>query len=99
MDRVEIRLLGGFGVTVDSRPIPDDAWPQRRAADLVKLLALARGHRMARDEVLEMLWPQLATDAAASNLHKAASNAGERSAIAALSCCAAEWSSSPRTPR
>ncbi len=85
MDRVEIRLLGGFGVTVDSRPIPDDAWPQRRAADLVKLLALARGHRMARDEVLEMLWPQLAADAAASNLHKAASYArralGDRGAV------------------
>ena len=85
MDRVEIRLLGGFGVTVDSRPIPPDAWPQRRAADLVKLLALARGHRMARDEVLEALWPQLAADAAASNLHKAASNArralGDRGAV------------------
>jgi DNA-binding SARP family transcriptional activator len=52
VDRVEIRLLGGFGVVVDARPIPDEAWPQRRAADLVKLLALADGHRLARDQVL-----------------------------------------------
>jgi hypothetical protein len=37
-------------------------------------------------EVLEMLWPGLGAEAAASNLHKAASNArgalGERGAIA-----------------
>ena len=70
---------------VDSQPVPADAWAQRRAADLVKLLALAPGHRMPRDEVLETLWPQLGADAAASNLHKAASYArralGERGAV------------------
>ena len=84
MDRVEIRLLGGFGVVVDARPIPDEAWPQRRAADLVKLLALADGHRLARDQVLEALWPRLEAGAAAANLHKAASHVrralGDRSA-------------------
>lgn len=78
-------MLGRFEVLVDSRLIPADAWAQRRAADLVKLLALARHHRMPRDEVLEMLWPQLGADAAASNLHKAASYArralGDRAAV------------------
>src|SRR3954454_2579932 len=82
---MDIRLLGGFGVAVDSHPIPEDAWPQRRAADLVKLLALADGHRLARDQVLEALWPQLQTEPAAANLHKAASYArralGDRSAV------------------
>src|SRR3954465_13816906 len=82
---MDIRLLGGFGVAVDSHPIPEDAWPQRRAADLVKLLALADGHRLARDQVLEALWPQLGTEPAAANLHKAASYArralGDRSAV------------------
>lgn len=68
-------MLGGFEVIVDARPVPAEAWAQRRATDLVKLLALAPGHRLARDEVLEMLWPKLSTDAAASNLHKAASYA------------------------
>jgi len=83
--RLDIRLLGGFDVAVDSRPIPADAWPQRRAADLVKLLALAEGHRLARDQVLEALWPQLESDAGAANLHKAASYArralGDRAAV------------------
>src|SRR4051794_2339339 len=85
MRRLDIGLLGGFGVVVDGKPVPTDAWPQRRAADLVKLLALAPGHRLARDEVLEQLWPSLGADAAASNLHKAASYArrvlGERGAV------------------
>ncbi len=85
MKQLEVRLLGSFEAFVDSHPVPADAWPQRRAADLVKLLALAPGHRMPRDEVLEMLWPHLGADAAASNLHKAASYArralGDRGAI------------------
>ena len=85
MRQLEVRLLGAFEVLVDSQPVPADAWAQRRAADLVKLLALAPGHRMPRDEVLETLWPQLGADAAASNLHKAASYArralGERGAV------------------
>jgi DNA-binding SARP family transcriptional activator/tetratricopeptide (TPR) repeat protein len=75
MRQLEVRLLGRFEVLVDSRPVPADAWAQRRATDLVKLLALAPGHRLARDEVLELLWPKLGPDAAASNLHKAASYA------------------------
>ncbi|MGZ4227745.1 MAG: ATP-binding protein [Solirubrobacteraceae bacterium] len=73
MRRLEVRMLGGFEVLVDSQPVPAEAWAQRRATDLVKLLALASGHRLSRDEVLEMLWPKLGADAAASNLHKAAS--------------------------
>ena len=85
MQRLDVQLLGRFEVRVDSRPVPDDAWPQKRAIDLVKLLALSRGHRMPRDQVLEKLWPRLGADAGAANLHKAASYArralGERDAV------------------
>ena len=99
MRQLEVRLLGRFEVLVDSRPIPADAWAQRRAADLVKLLALAPGHRMPRDEVLETLWPQLGADAAAANLHKAASYARNAHSAAAARSCAAGSSSSPPLPR
>ncbi len=85
MRQLEVRMLGGFEVFVDSRPVPAEAWAQRRATDLVKLLALAAGHRLSRDEVLETLWPKLSIDAAASNLHKAASYTrralGDRGAV------------------
>src|SRR5919197_1256948 len=85
MRQLVVRLLGRFEVIVDSRPVPADAWAHSRAADLVKLLALAPRHRMSRDEALEALWPRLIVTAAASNLHKAASYArralGDRGAI------------------
>ncbi len=85
MRQLEVRLLGRFEVLVDSRPVPEGAWAQRRARDLVKLLALAPEHWMPRDAVLEALWPRLGADAAARNLHKAASYArralGDRDAL------------------
>lgn len=67
----EIRLLGGFDVKVDGTPVPPSAWRHRRAGDLVKLLALADGHRVHREEVADLLWPTLSGAAAAANLRKA----------------------------
>lgn len=69
---MRIRLLGDFRVVVDGRPLPGDAWTSRRSAELVKLLALAPGRRLRREQVMEALWPELAPDAMAANLHKAA---------------------------
>src|SRR5439155_13593630 len=48
-----------------------DAWRSRRAADVVKLLALARAHRMNRVEVMEELWPDSDPEASGANLRKA----------------------------
>ena len=79
-------MLGEFRVALGERMVPPTAWDHRRAADLVKLLALSTGHRRARDEVLEILCPNLDPDAAAGALHKAASIArrvlGDTNAIA-----------------
>lgn len=72
MERLDVHLLGRFEVLVDGEAIPQGAFAHRRAADLVKLLALAPGHRANRDRVIELLWPQLGADAGAANLHKAA---------------------------
>jgi DNA-binding SARP family transcriptional activator len=66
-----VRLLGGFQVEVDGRPIPAQAWRHRRGADLMKLLALAPQHRLHRDQVMEHLWPELGADPGAANLRKA----------------------------
>ncbi len=72
MRGVDVRLLGRFEVTVDTRPVPAQAWGHRRAEDLVKLLALSPGQRLTRDEVVEALWPRLTATAGVANLHKAA---------------------------
>ena len=66
-----IRLLGGFLVEVDGRPLPPVVWRHRRGADLVKLLALAPTHRLHREQLTEALWPELPPEAAAANLRKA----------------------------
>lgn len=73
--KLELRLLGGFAVEIGARAIAPGAWEHKKAAELVKLLALAPGHVLVRDQVLDALWPHLDADAAAAALHKAASHA------------------------
>jgi predicted ATPase/DNA-binding SARP family transcriptional activator/DNA-binding CsgD family transcriptional regulator len=65
---VRIRLLGGFSVSVGSRTIEEGGWRLRKAANLVKMLALSQGHRMHREQVMDVLWPELGSGAAANNL-------------------------------
>jgi DNA-binding SARP family transcriptional activator len=71
MSTVEIQLLGRFSVVVDGVPVSGDAWRSRRAADVVKLLALAPAHRLHRMEVMEALWPESDPGASGTNLRKA----------------------------
>ncbi len=54
--RVRVCLFGGFTVTVGDRRIPEQSW-RKRARDLLSLLVLAQGRDMARDSLLEELWP------------------------------------------
>src|SRR5690348_12097109 len=71
MPTVEIRLLGGFAARVDGDPVPENAWRLKKARELVKLLALARGHRLHREQAMDALWPELDPSAAANNLNQA----------------------------
>ena len=71
MSDVRLTLLGGFAATVDGVPVPDSAWRLKKARELVKLLALARDHRLHREQVMDVLWRDLAPAAAANNLHQA----------------------------
>src|SRR5438309_9619350 len=69
--RIEIRLLGRFEVTLDGCAA-EGPWQRRRAGDLVKVLVLAPKRRRHREQVVDMLWPHLASEAGFANLHKAA---------------------------
>jgi DNA-binding SARP family transcriptional activator/pimeloyl-ACP methyl ester carboxylesterase len=75
VSRLSVRLLGAFEVRVDGRTVPAEVWRHRRAAELVKLLALAPRHRLHREQVIDTLWPELSPDAGAANLRKAAHHA------------------------
>jgi DNA-binding SARP family transcriptional activator len=69
-ETVRIRMLGGFGVSVGSRIVEENRWRRRKAAALIKLLALAPNHRLHRERVMDLLWPDLDAEAAANNLHR-----------------------------
>src|SRR5215203_6345124 len=68
---VRLRLLGDFSVSVGDRTMWKGAWRSRKAASLVKLLALAPGHRLHREQVMDLLWPDLGRMAASNNLRQA----------------------------
>ena len=70
---VGIRLLGGFEATVGGRLVAADAWRLRKAKTLVKLLVLADGHRMHRESLVALLWPDRDTASGINNLHQAPS--------------------------
>ena len=70
--KVEIRMLGGFEVLLDGSPVPAAGWPRPQAATLVKLLALAPGRRLHREQLVDRLWPDITVAEAAPRLHKVA---------------------------
>ncbi len=65
---LRIELFGGCRISAGGRPVEDGAWRLRKARTLIKLLALAPGHRLHRDQVAAALWPSLDPQAAANNL-------------------------------
>src|SRR5215207_3346907 len=67
---IRIELLGGFRVWVGPQSIEEGAWRLRKAANLVKLLALAAGNRLHREQVIHILWPELGMSAASNNLRQ-----------------------------
>jgi DNA-binding SARP family transcriptional activator/tetratricopeptide (TPR) repeat protein len=72
MPTIHITLLGRFEVVVDGVPVADGAWARRHAAAVVKVLAMAPGRRLHREQLLDLVWPDDALDEAAPKLHKAA---------------------------
>lgn len=68
---LRIRLFGGFRVSVGARIVGEKGWRLRKAASLVKLLALAREHGLHRELVMDLLWSDLDSKAATNNLHRA----------------------------
>jgi DNA-binding SARP family transcriptional activator len=67
---VRVWLLGGFRVSVGARTIAQDDWRLKNAAAWVKLLALAPGHRLHREQVMNLLWSDSGRKAASNNLRR-----------------------------
>lgn len=65
---LELRLLAGFVIERTGEVLDTRHWRVRKAASLVKILALTPSHRVRREELMDLLWPDLGSDAAANNL-------------------------------
>jgi DNA-binding SARP family transcriptional activator len=66
-----VHVLGVFSVSLDGTAVADAVWRRASAKALVKLLALAPGHRMHREQVYESLWEGIDGAAAAPRFRKA----------------------------
>ena len=52
---LRVSLLGRFEVSVGFRVVGEEGWRLRRAAALIKLLALTPYHRLHREQAIELL--------------------------------------------
>lgn len=68
---LRITLLGAFSVRAAGREVSPADWKRRSAVALVKILALTPGHRLHREQLMELLWPASAPEQAGNNLHQA----------------------------
>ena len=71
LEGLRIRLLGEFSVSIGTRTIEQNEWRLKRAASLVKLLALAPSHSLHREQVMGAMWPDSGKKAAANRLREA----------------------------
>lgn len=66
---LRVHLLGGFRLYRGERLVPDREWTRRKAKSLCKLLLLAPRHTLAREQAMELLWPEADPRAASRNLN------------------------------
>jgi len=73
---LRVQLLGRFEVWRHGVPIPAAEWRGQKTRDLLKILLLAgqRRHFVAKDQLLEWLWPGAEPEAADANLRSAISD-------------------------
>jgi DNA-binding SARP family transcriptional activator len=68
---LRIELLGGFRVERAGVAGPVALWQRRTAKTLTKLLATHPRHRLHREQVLEILWPDVELESALNSFGKA----------------------------
>lgn len=55
--RLDLRVLGSFAARRGRTPLSIDCFARRRAVTLLKILVTNYGKAVARDELVELLWP------------------------------------------
>ena len=62
--QLRIQTLGPFRIWQGSEELPSRAWRRKKARQLLQLLVTYRGTLLHRDQIAEMLWPELDPDGA-----------------------------------
>jgi DNA-binding SARP family transcriptional activator len=70
---LRIQLLGTFQVWRDDVVVGAEEWRGQKARDLLKILLLGRGRFVAKDQLLDWLWPAVDPAQAEASLHSAVS--------------------------
>jgi DNA-binding SARP family transcriptional activator len=63
-------MLGGFRVQVGGTWVESKVWRLQKARSLVKILALQPDHRMHREEITDLLWPDVGLGSSTNNFHR-----------------------------
>ncbi|MEB8344001.1 ATP-binding protein, partial [Streptomyces endophyticus] len=68
---LRLHLFDGFRATRDGGPEPAERWSRPSARTLVKLLAVVPGHRLHREQAMDICWPDADPQSAAGSLRVA----------------------------
>ncbi|MFI7010956.1 ATP-binding protein [Streptomyces sp. NPDC050145] len=68
---LRLHLFGGFAATRDGGPAPAERWTRPSARTLVKLLAVTPGHRLHREQAMDLCWPEADRQSATGSLRVA----------------------------
>lgn len=68
---VRVSLLGGFRVERDGDMRTEPDWPRRSAKTLTKLLAAHPVHALHREQIIDVLWPEVDAESALNSFGKA----------------------------
>jgi len=66
-----VRLFGGLSLSVGDRTVLDREWKKRKARMLFAMLVTRRGQEVAREQIFDLLWPELPSDRAKNNFYVA----------------------------
>jgi DNA-binding SARP family transcriptional activator/TolB-like protein/Tfp pilus assembly protein PilF len=67
---LQVRLFGNFDLKVNGHSIPDNAWPQRKTAQLLKIFLINEGNAVSVDQLIESLYPDLEPAKARRNIQR-----------------------------
>ncbi|WP_425832131.1 ATP-binding protein [Streptomyces fractus] len=68
---LRLHLFNGFRATRDGGPEPAERWSRPSARTLVKLLAVVPGHRLHREQAMDICWPDADPSSATGSLRVA----------------------------